>query len=102
MTCNDPFGKPTRPVVSVIVPTRNRPGFLAEALSAIATQTLAEFEVLVVDDGSDAETVAEYDQIWSRLDERFVLLRPPVPGGGGTGPAAARNRGLRRAQGEFV
>jgi GT2 family glycosyltransferase len=96
------MGDSTSPVVSVIVPTRNRAASLAATLSAIAAQTFQAFEVLVIDDGSDASALAEYDRIWSRLDDRFLLSRPSVPGGNGTGPAAARNRGLTRARGEFV
>jgi glycosyltransferase involved in cell wall biosynthesis len=90
------------PIVSIITPTRNRPEWLAKALRAMASQTFQDFEAIVIDDGSDAGVIDAYGSLWASLDSRFILERPPVPGAPGTGPAAARNRGLQRAQGEFV
>ena len=88
--------------VSVIVATRNRTELLARALRSIARQTCPDFEVVVVDDGSSAEVLSHHDQLLSELGPRFRLQRPVVSGARGTGPAAARNRGIRAAQGEFV
>jgi glycosyltransferase involved in cell wall biosynthesis len=48
------------PIVSVVVATRNRPDLLSQCLEAIATQTLSSIEVIVVDDGSTAETLGRY------------------------------------------
>lgn len=78
--------------VSVIVPTHNRPEFLAEALHSVAAQTERSFECIVVDDGS-AEPV--------RLpfaDVRFRLVRSESS----QGVAAARNLGIQRATGDYV
>jgi GT2 family glycosyltransferase len=90
------------PAVSVVTATRNRPQALRAALLSIKAQSFAAFESIVVDDGSDAETLTAYDSLWSELDNRFRLMKDPAPGGPGTGPAAARNRGVRLARGEFV
>jgi glycosyltransferase involved in cell wall biosynthesis len=90
------------PAVSVVVATRNRAGLLGEALASIAAQTFTDFEVHVIDDGSDAATLAAYDALWAGLDGRFHLHRAVAPGVPGTGPSAARNRGIRQARGEFV
>ena len=90
------------PAVSVVVATRNRTDLLARALRSIARQTLANFEVIVVDDGSSEETLAHHEQLVRELGERFQLLKPSVPGARGTGPAAARNRGTTCARGEFL
>jgi glycosyltransferase involved in cell wall biosynthesis len=90
------------PQVSIIVATRNRPKLLARALNSILAQTLQEFEVLIVDDGSDPEDVDQYEQIIRSLDGRFSFLRPSAPGTPGTGPATARNRGVSKARGEYV
>jgi len=84
--------------VSVIVPTRNRPEALRRCLAALAAQDvpLAQFEVLVCDDGSeeDVRTVAEQAQ-QAGLPVRYLRQAP-------RGPAAARNLGIRHARGEII
>ena len=45
------------PKVSVIVPTFNRASFLAECIASILAQTFTDFELLVVDDGSQDQTL---------------------------------------------
>ena len=84
-----------QPLVSVVVPTRDRPRALSRCLDALAVQTRAdELEVIVVDDGSVAE-----DEV-SRLvasQPRARLIRRS-----GQGPAGARNAGARDAQGAFL
>lgn len=85
--------KPTGPGLSVIIPTRNRAAFVADAIDNVRAQPYDNLEILVVDDGSGdatAEVVGRYG--------------PPVRyiGQPHRGPAAARNHGLRLAQGEFL
>ncbi len=82
----------TIPKVSVIVPTCDRPEYLAEALGSIAAQTEPSFECIVVDDGSRAPAALPFD------DPRFRLIRHHT----NLGVAAARNTGLRTAIGEYV
>ena len=60
------------PRVSVLLPVRNGAPFLREALESVLTQTLAEFELLVVDDGSTDETP---EILASVGDERLRVLR---------------------------
>lgn len=91
-----------RPLVSVICATRNRAETLQRALQSIHQQAYKDYEVLVLDDGSDAAVFQEYDRIWADLDERFVLHRLRPSGVGGGGPSPARNQGIRLAQGTFV
>jgi glycosyltransferase involved in cell wall biosynthesis len=84
--------------VSVIIPTRNRPEALRQCLMALAAQDmpLAQFEVLVCDDGSeeDVRSVAEQAQ-QAGLQVRYLRQAP-------RGPATARNLGIRHAQGEII
>ncbi len=89
-------------IASVVVATRNRTDLLERALRSIARQTLAELEVIVVDDGSSADVLDHHDRLLRELGDRFHLVRPSVPGARGTGPAAARNRGAAVARGEFI
>jgi glycosyltransferase involved in cell wall biosynthesis len=90
------------PAVSVIIATRNRPALLPRALSSIAMQDWQDYEVIVVDDGSDAAVLDQYCKTFSQFDERFILYTPSAPAASGTGPGIARNRGIQKARGEFI
>jgi len=83
-------------LITVAVPTHNRPQLLREALASVATQTYPEWEVVVVDDGSitpvSASTLREL------LGERFILVRNDQA----QGIAAAKNAGIAAARGEVV
>ncbi|HWR01691.1 MAG TPA: glycosyltransferase family A protein [Chlorobaculum sp.] len=50
------------PAISVILPTFNRAGFLKEAIGSVIAQTFADWELVVVDDGSVDETFAVVDR----------------------------------------
>ncbi|MDN5931638.1 MAG: glycosyltransferase family 2 protein [Pseudonocardia sp.] len=84
----------TEPLVSVVVPTRDRPDRLAVCLAALQSQDHPRLEIVVVDDGSlDADAVAA------------VVARAPrarLVRGAGRGPAAARNLGVRAASAPLV
>jgi glycosyltransferase involved in cell wall biosynthesis len=92
----------TRPRVSVVTATRNRPHWLRQALLTVKRQSLADFEAIVVDDGSAPEVQQQYEEIWKELDERFVLHRRNPPGGCGSDPGSGRNHGWKQARSEFV
>ena len=83
------------PLVSVIVPTHNRPEWLREALESVRAQIYRDFEVIVVNDaGADVSTVvaslAAGDRIRLIDHER------------NQGLAGARNTGVRAARGKYV
>lgn len=90
------------PLVTVVIATRNRAGYLARLLHCVQQQDLRDFECHVLDDGSSAETVSAYQEIWRDLDDRFNLhLRAPEdrqPGG----PSRIRNKGIGLAKGKYV
>jgi glycosyltransferase involved in cell wall biosynthesis len=79
--------------VSFVVPVRDGAAYLAECLQSILAQTVSPLEVLVVDDGSTDASAA----IASACGAPVVCLRQPR-----RGQAAARNRGVAAARGEFV
>lgn len=89
-------------LISVVIATRNRPQPLGQCLASIAAQTYRPIEVIVVDDGSSQATRAEYERMGPTLDTSVRWLLPAHPDGPGTGPGAARNRGIRAAQGDYV
>jgi CDP-glycerol glycerophosphotransferase len=84
------------PRISVVVPFHNNADVLGDCLTSIAAQSLADLEVIAVDDGSqdDGAAVAAAQ---AAADPRFTLIR--VDAGG---PGFARNQGIRRARGEYL
>jgi glycosyltransferase involved in cell wall biosynthesis len=82
---------PTRPLVTVIIPCYNQARFLAEAAGSAAART-ARVQIIVVDDGSTDRTAA----VARGLDNVLLLRQANL------GLAAARNRGLHAAGGDFV
>lgn len=89
-------------LISIIVPTRNRVALLTRALHAIQAQTHPHFEVLIVDDGSEAPTRALYPALLAQLGSRFRLVTVGTDGQRGQGPSASRNLGIRLARGDIV
>ena len=92
----------TTELVSILCATRNRAHTLERALLSIRQQSHQCFEVLVLDDGSDERTFVEYEQLWTKLDDRFVLHRIRPSGSRGAGPSQARNFGIPLAKGTYV
>ena len=88
--------------ISVIVPTRNRLALLGRALARMRSQAFDAFEVIVVDDGSSAQTRSAYTGLWESLDARFTLIELGRPDGPGVGPSVARNTGIEAARGGIV
>lgn len=88
--------------MSVVVATRNRPALLVKTLAAIKSQTYADFEVIVVDDGSDPSTRERYPELWSTLDPRFRLVLQGLAGQMGLGPSISRNAAIGLAQGDLL
>jgi glycosyltransferase involved in cell wall biosynthesis len=83
-------------LVSVLLPVRDEAPFLAEALASLTAQTLSDFEVLVVDDGS-ADGSAEIAEAHARADRRFRVFRQER-----SGLVAALERGRAEARGSLL
>jgi glycosyltransferase involved in cell wall biosynthesis len=83
------------PTVSVVLPTYDRAPLITRAIRSVLEQTLTDFELIVVDDGStDATQEAVADIADPRL--RFIELAE------NRGAAAARNVGIRAASAPFI
>jgi len=90
------FGSGKTPLVSVILPTYNRVTYLKKAIESVRAQTFSNWELLVVDDGSNDETSSVVGEI-ARKDRRIQLLSQV-----NAGAAAARNHGLSSSRGKYV
>ncbi len=84
------------PLISVLLPIRNEEVFLVEALRSLSSQTLTDFEVIVVDDGSTDCSPAIAEE-YARSDSRFkVIYQSP------RGIAAALENARLRAKGRYL
>jgi glycosyltransferase involved in cell wall biosynthesis len=81
------------PRVSTIIPTYNRKEFVSAAIESVLAQTYTDYELIVVDDGSDDGTADALKQYGERI--RYVCQQHQ-------GVSAGRNHGLELAQGEFI
>ena len=80
--------------VSVILTAFNEEKYIAKAIESILAQTLTDFELIIVNDGSTDNTL---NIIKGFGDERIILINQE-----NSGPGASRNRALKMAKGEYV
>lgn len=83
------------PLFSVVIPAYQIAPYIAETLDSVFAQTLTDFEVIIVNDGSP--DTDELERALAPYRERVCYIRQENAGAG-----AARNRGVREGRGEFV
>jgi glycosyltransferase involved in cell wall biosynthesis len=83
-----------KPKISVIIPTYNAMSYLPEAVDSVLRQTFRDFELIIIDDGSNDHTV---EWVSSLTDLRIKLITQE-----NQGSAAARNRGIAIAKGKYI
>ena len=83
-----------RPLFSIIVPVLNAGEYLDRAIASVRAQTLTDFELIVVDDGSTDDAV---DRAGSIQDSRLRFIRQS-----NQGAPVALNRGVAAASGEYI
>lgn len=87
-----------RPLVSVIIPVYNRPLLLREAAESVFAQTFPDFELIIVDDGSDDGTPGTIEELRRRGRDRIRAVRQAHTGM----PGQVRNRGAAEARGNYI
>jgi glycosyltransferase involved in cell wall biosynthesis len=86
--------KTNEPMISVIVPTYNRSNMLKDCIDAILNQTMHDFEIVVVNDGSTDETEKV---LRSYIDPRVLVFEKE-----NGGQASARNLGINNSRGKYI
>lgn len=84
------------PLVSLVIPVFNAEEYLQECLRSIAAQTFADFETIVVDDGS-TDSSKEIASRFCGSDPRFRLIESPHGG-----VSRARNTGIDISRGKYI
>lgn len=95
----DEFVENTSPLISVLVPVLNRRTQLKSLLTALSEQTIprSRFEVVVCDDGSTEDILAELESAFDKFGMRIRYLRQTRKG-----PGAARNLAIAFARGRIL
>lgn len=84
----------TPPKISVIIPFHDRFDWTLGAIQSVLAQTFRDFEIILIDDGSD-----EISNIkWTEIDLRIQYLRLETS----RGPSQARNAGIAQATGDLI
>ena len=89
------------PTFSIILPTRNRPSLFGRALASVVDQTCESMEIIVVNDGSQQEHIAEYQSIIEAA-RRPIEIHHLVERPNGHGQSYAVNVGAAAARGEYL
>lgn len=84
------------PRVSVIVPTHNCAGYLSSCIESALSQSFRDFELIIVDDGSDDDTAGVIETY--RSERRLLYIRKEKRGG----LPSARNSGIAIARGDLI
>lgn len=84
------------PLVSFVVPVYNSERHLVKCLNSILNQSIGDFEVILIDDGSTDASAAICDK-YVQMDKRFKVLHKI-----NQGVSAARNDGIALAEGEWI
>ena len=83
------------PVASIVIPTHNRADLVLRSVASVQSQSLKDWQLVVVDDASTDDTKRRIEELW---EPRIEYVRRSVNGG----VAAAQNTGLDRAAGRYV
>jgi glycosyltransferase involved in cell wall biosynthesis len=84
------------PKISIIIPIYNAAEYLAECLDSVLAQTLADIEVICINDGSKDKSGAVLDE-YARKDSRITAIHQE-----NAGVSAARNAGLDNVTGQYI
>src|SRR3989344_5104546 len=85
------------PLISVVLPTRNRLKTLRDALDSVLSQSYSNLEVVLIDDCSDQENKVGIEEM-ARKDSRVRIIRNEE----NIGFVRSLNKGIREASGEYI
>lgn len=87
-----------KPLVSVIMPCHNAESYVSEAVKSVCCQSVTEWELVAVDDGSTDGTL----QILRELEKQDGRIRVIALKQASGSPAAPRNKGIEDAKGRYI
>ena len=85
-----------QPKISIIIPVYNVEEYLEQTIESILNQTLKDFELILIDDGSTDSSQDILKRYSDEYDKIKVMYQK------NSGPSRARNRGIEAATGEYI
>ena len=82
--------------ISIILPVYNRRHLISRAVRSVQNQSYENWQLIIIDDGSTDAVENDIEPL-TRADSRVCFLRQER-----AGPAASRNRGIKRAEGKYI
>ena len=89
-------------LVSIVIPTRDRPRLLAEAIEGVKSQTYQDIEVVLVDDGSSDENAKINQSLLADANLRYQYIYLDGASVSRRGPGSSRNIGIQKSTGDLV
>ena len=83
-------------LVSIIIPAYNAEKYIQKCVESVIKQTYRNLEIIIVNDGSNDDTLKKLAQI-KTSDERIIVIDQE-----NGGPSAARNAGLKICHGDYI
>lgn len=83
--------------ISVIIPCYNQENFIRETLDSVLAQSFSDYEIVVVNDGSTDSSLEIINEYREKYSQKINIVNQE-----NKGPSAARNSGIREAQGEYI
>jgi teichuronic acid biosynthesis glycosyltransferase TuaG len=88
-----------QPLISIITPVFNREELIVECVKSVQEQTYKNYEHIIIDDGSDDNTIKIVEAL-AKKDSKIILIKSPENSGGK--PGKVRNIGIKIAKGELI
>lgn len=88
-----------QPLISIITPVFNREKLIVECIESVQKQTYKNYEHIIIDDGSNDDTVKTVEAL-AAMDSKIILIKSPDNSGGK--PGKVRNIGIKIAKGELI
>lgn len=84
-------------LISVIIPAYNAENWIAETIASVVNQTYPDLEIILIDDGSTDDTLARAEKLLASCNRPHIVVKQE-----NQGAAAARNRGVEIAAGDWL
>lgn len=91
------MNKTESPLISVIIPVNNRPDLLPRAVNSVLSQSFGNFELIIVDDGSEELTKQVIQGFVNNYPQKVIAYFTE-----NKGVSSARNLGISKARGEYL